>query len=275
MYAKSCFFSPSSLFLPVRATNPRNLCYFCVVVNIIAMKDFLLKHQLLLAGLLVAMGLGQLGGALRSAIIHMKDSERVISAKGLAERDVPADKVTWPLMYKELGNDPAALCQTIEAKNAIIVKFLKDAGLTDEEITVNPPTINDRQADNYGNEILNYRYRVTSIITVASTNVDKVRQLISRQSDLMRQDIALVHEEYGSNNIRYDFTGLNDIKPEMVEEATRNARATAQKFAEDSDCELGDILSATQGQFSIEDSDPTTPHVKHVRVVTSIEYMVK
>ena len=152
--------------------------------------------------------------------------------------------------------------------------FLKSAGIKEDEISGNPAEIADRQADNYGNEIMNYRYKAKSVITVTSTEIDKVRQLMRRQAELMKQGIAIVSDEY-SSNVRYDFTGLNKIKPEMVEEATKNARATAKKFAEDSDCDLGDVRSAQQGQFSIEDRDANTPYIKRIRVVNTMEYALE
>ena len=122
---------------------------------------------------------------------------------------------------------------------------------------------------------MNYRYKAKSVITVTSSDVDKVRSLMRRQSELMKQGIALVSEEYSNTTVSYEFTGLNKIKPEMIEEATKNARATAQKFADDSESSLGGILSAQQGQFSIEDRDSNTPYIKRLRVVNTIEYSLK
>ena len=144
-------------------------------------------YQLLLAAIAVALGLCYLGCSLGSSIERFKTLDRHITVKGLSEREVPANKVTWPLMYKELGNDPSAMYELIEQKNRKLVAFLKSAGITDNEISVNPPTIRDRQADNYGNEIMNYRYKASCVITVTSTNVDKVRQLMNRQSELMKR----------------------------------------------------------------------------------------
>ncbi len=226
----------------------------------------------ILSAAIVALGLVLTGVAVRSGIVKFKQLDRVVSVKGLAEREVKADKVTWPLTYKELGNDPSQMYSTLEAKNAKVVAFLKSAGIGDGEISVNPPLITDRQADNYGNEIMNYRYKATSVITVTSGNVDKVRQLMRRTAELMKQGIAIVSEEYGNNAISYEFTKLNSIKPAMVEEATKNARSTAEKFAADSDSKIGGIRTATQGQFSIEDRDANTPYIKKVRVVSTIEY---
>lgn len=234
------------------------------------------KSSALLPSAIIALGIVVLGFTVRSGIVTFKDRDRIVSVKGLSEREVKADKVIWPLVYKDLGNDPAEMYRQLEKKNQKIVAFLKSGGLTDSEISVNPPTIVDRQADNYGNEIMNLRYKATSVITVTSPNVDKVRALMNRQAELMKQDIAIVGEEYGgSNSPSYEFTGLNKIKPEMVEEATKNARITAEKFASDSGSELGDIRSASQGQFSIESRDASTPFMKKVRVVTTLEYTLK
>lgn len=228
------------------------------------------------AAIIIALGIIVMGFALRNGIVTFKEMDRKVSVKGLAEREVQADKVTWPLVYKELGNDPSEMYDRLAQKNKQVLSFLKSAGIKDSDISVNPPIISDRQADNYGNEIMTYRYKATSVITVTSTEVEKVRQLMRRQSELMKQGIAIVSDEYSTNNsVTYEFTGLNKIKPEMVEEATKNARTTAQKFADDSDSKLGGIRSAQQGQFSIEDRDANTPFIKKVRVVNTVEYSLE
>lgn len=230
---------------------------------------------LILSAIIVAMGMTAAGVAIRNGIVTFKDRDRCVVVKGLAEREVKANKVSWPLTYKEIGNNPSEMYNIIEHKNKQVVDFLKASGVKDNEISVNSPTISDRQASSYNNEVMTYRYVAKSVITVTSTNVDLVRGLITKQAELMRQGIALVSEEYGSDQVTYSFTGLNDIKPAMVEEATKNARATAQKFADDSDCSLGGIRNAQQGQFSIESRDQNTPYIKNIRVVNTIEYSLK
>ncbi|WP_422490326.1 hypothetical protein [Endozoicomonas sp. ALE010] len=90
-------------------------------------------------------------------------------------------------------------------------------------------------------------------------------------SDLGREGIVFTGGHYGSQP-EYLFTRLNDVKPEMIEEATRKAREVAEKFASDSQSELGKIKRASQGQFSISDRDRNNPHIKKVRVVATIEY---
>lgn len=232
-------------------------------------------NEKIVAAIIVAMGIMGMGGALRSGIIQFKNMDRSVTVKGLSEREVMADKVTWSLMYKELGNDPSEMYNLLEHKNSKVISFLKSHGIDSKNISVNPPVITDRQADNYGNEIMNYRYKATSVITVISSEVEKVRGLLNKQSELMKQGIALVSNEYDNNSVIYEFTSLNKIKPEMIEEATKNARVTAQKFADDSGSSLGEILNAQQGQFSIENRDVNSPYIKKLRVVNTIVYTLK
>lgn len=231
-------------------------------------------NEKIIAACVIGFAIIVMGFALRSGIVAFKDMDRSVTVKGLAEKEVKADKVTWPLVYKELGNDPADMYDLLTQKNKKVLAFLKSAGIKESDISINPPVISDRQADNYSNEIMNYRYKATSVITVTSTEVDKVRTLMRRQSELMKQGIALVTEEYSGNGVVYEFTGLNKVKPDMIEEATKNARKTAQKFADDSGSSLGEIRNAQQGQFSIEDRDANTPYIKRLRVVNTVEYSI-
>ena len=89
--------------------------------------------------LILAIGLFLTGGAIKSGIVKFKEMDRTVTAKGLCEKEVKADKVTWPLKFKELGNDPAELYDRIENNTKTIVSFLKEYGLTDEEISIAPP----------------------------------------------------------------------------------------------------------------------------------------
>ena len=227
--------------------------------------------------LVLAIGVFLAGDAIRSGIVSYKAMDRCVTAKGLSEKEVKADKVTWPLKFKELGNDPAELYDLIAGDTRKIVDFLKANGISDEEISQAPPVMIDQQANmSYSNEQVRYRYKANCVVTVVSRNVDLVRKLVSKQAELMRQGVTIVGEEYGDNStVTYEFTGLNDIKPEMIAEATKNARKTAERFAEDSDSKLGKIRTADQGQFSIDDRDQNTPWLKNVRVVTTIVYRLK
>lgn len=236
-----------------------------------------MKHYYVEAAIL-ALGLATFGTFVQNAAgsfaNRLTERERVVTVKGLSEREVPADKVIWPLVYKELGNDPAVIYGNIKNKNAEVMAFLKREGLADNEITVNSPQVTDRFADSWSQSNFTNRYVATSIITVSSNKVEQVRAIMQKQAELMKMGIALVSSEYGTGSVKYEFTGLNDIKPTMVEEATKNARLTAERFAQDSDSKLGKIRRATQGQFSIDNRDENTPHIKNIRVVSTIEYYI-
>lgn len=227
--------------------------------------------------IILAIGLFLGGRAIKQGIVQFKEMDRTVTAKGLSEKEVKADKATWPLKFKELGNDPAELYENIDRDTKIVVNFLKANGVSDAEISLAPPTLVDQQANiSYSSETVRYRYKANCVVTVVSKNVDLVRNLVSKQTELMRQGVTIVGNEYDENSIvNYEFTGLNEIKPEMIAEATKNARKTAERFAEDSDSELGKIRTADQGQFSIESRDQNTPWLKNVRVVTTVIYYLK
>ena len=227
-----------------------------------------------LESVILAIGLLLMGFFVKQGLDSFAEKNRIVTVKGLAEMEVAANKVTWPLMYKEVGNDLYTLYNRIHMTNDAIVNFLKRKGIKQDEISVNAPEIIDLQAERYNQNPVQYRYNVTTVITVTSTQVELVRSLIQEQSELLKQGIAITGGDY-RYNIQYDFTGLNDVKPQMIEEATKNARESALKFAKDSESELGKIKRAYQGQFSIEDRDPNTPYIKRIRVVTTIDYSLE
>lgn len=224
--------------------------------------------------LIIAIGMILTGMSIKCGLENALGDERVVSVRGLSERTVPADKVVWPLVYKEVGNDLASLSRQVNQKNQIIVDYLKSKGITEDEISVASPEIIDLQAERYVNQSVPYRYNLRSIITVSSQQVELVRNLINEQGELLERGVAIVTGDYDTQ-VNYLFTGLNDLKPDMIAEATRNAREAAVQFATDSDSKLGKIKTATQGQFSINDRDQYTPHLKNVRVVTSVVYYLK
>lgn len=223
---------------------------------------------------ILAVGLVLLGVFIERGLSEFAQRDRSVNVKGLAEMEVPADKVTWPLVYKSLGNDLNALYDNIKRSNQTILEFLKEKGIDEKEISVNAPDIIDLKAERYSNNDSPYRYNVTSVITVTSSKVDLVRKLISEQGELLKRGIAITGGDY-RYNVLYEYTSLNAIKPGMIEEATKNAREAAEKFAKDSESELGKIVRANQGQFSITDRDGNTPYIKKVRVVTTVEYSLE
>ena len=219
-------------------------------------------------------GLLALGVCIILAVNSFTGTKRVVNVKGLATQEVMADHVIWPLVIQDVDNDLIKLYSTMDNKSKEIVKFLKEGGIKDAEISTTAPTVYDRNANRYSNEYIAHRYQMQQVVTVSSDNVDLVRQLILKQGELLKKGIAITSNDY-EYQVQYDFNGLNELKPGMVEIATRNAREVAQKFADDSGSRLGKIQTASQGQFSIYDRDSNTPWIKNVRVVTSVTYYLK
>jgi hypothetical protein len=232
-----------------------------------------MKHRIIEASIL-AIGFIILGFLLKTSVDNFSNKDRYVSVKGLSEMEFPADKVTCPLVFKEIGDDLLKIYTNVNAKNDTIVAFLKAKGINEKDINISAPEIVDLQAERYGNERPPYRYNVTSVITITSSDVPKIKALITQQSELLKKGIAIISGDY-RYLINYEFTKLNDVKPKMIEEATKNARATAEKFASDSDSKLGKIKNANQGQFSIVDRDSNTPDIKRVRVVTTVDYYLE
>ena len=223
---------------------------------------------------LIALGIVILGLCVKAGIDDFTNKDRRVVVKGLAEKEVAADKVTWPIVSKEIGNNLPELYHKIAVTQASIKRFLKAGGVADAEITVNAPVVLDLNADQYSDNKRAYRYNITSILTVTSRNVSQVRALIARQGELLKDGIAIVSGDY-DNRIRYEFVSFKAMKPKMMEEAIANAEKTAQQFATSSKSKLGKIVSADQGQFSIDDRDSNTPYIKKVRVVSTVTYALK
>jgi len=235
------------------------------------MNDSNTKGMVILGGSLFA-GLVALGLLLGNAAMRVKSLERTVAVKGLSEREVPADIAIWPLTFREASNDLNALFESIQRKNAQIAEFLAGHGIAKEAVTISPPNVTDRHAQAYGDTAnIAYRYTGGSTVTVYSSDVEAVRNAMRDVIALGKKGVALSGEDY-QNQTQFVFSGLAELKPAMIEEATRNARAVAEKFAADSESRLGKIRSASQGQFSIENRDSTTPHIKKVRVVSTVEY---
>ena len=227
----------------------------------------------IITAVIIGAALASIGIFLRSGINNLAFRDRAVTVRGLATREVQADKVTRPIAFTTLGNDFPSLYDRVKEKNKTITEFLTSNGIDPSEISVGQTTVFDRDAERYGSNSTPYRFNLTSVIVVSSNKVSTVNNLIKQQGELIKKGIS-IDTGYQYQTI-YEFTGLNDIKPEMVAEATNAARESAVKFAEDSGSKLGKIKTASQGQFSIEDRDTYTPYIKTVRVVNSITYYLE
>ncbi|HPF36190.1 MAG TPA: SIMPL domain-containing protein [Candidatus Krumholzibacteria bacterium] len=226
----------------------------------------------LILALGLTVGAGVLGWLLADGAVAVKDRERVVSVKGLAEREVPADVVIWPIQFTAADNDLTRLYDTVRDGNVRVREFLEGFGISADDISIGTPAVTDKSAQMYGGgPAPEFRYTATQTVTVYSLDVPRVRTAMQKAADLGRSGLVLGGGGWDTQ-VEYLFTGLNEIKPAMVEEATTMAREVAQKFAEDSASRLGKIKNASQGQFSIVDRDRFNPHIKKVRVVSTVEY---
>lgn len=221
----------------------------------------------------VAGGLAFLGSSLSTSIESFVDRDRVVTVKGLATATVQADEVLWPIVFRVLGDDLQQVYREAEAQSKIVREFLAAGGIKPEEITDAAPKVDDAQANLYGENKRLYRYILTPAITVSTKNVEAVLNLQRTLSELIARGVTPV-EDYDYRTI-FNYTGLNEIKPGMIEAATVNAREAAEKFAKDSGSALGKIRRASQGQFTITDRDSNTRWIKNVRVVTTVEYYLR
>ena len=234
----------------------------------------MMKDNKIISAALIALGLVCLGWFIKAGIDNFANKDRKVNVKGLAEQEVEADKVTWPIVSKEVGNDLTDLYNRIGSTEGKIKKFLQRNGIKEDEMMQNAPQVVDLQAREYGDNNKAYRYIVTSVITVNSREVKKVRQILARQGDLLKEGVAIVDGGY-DNPVKYEFVSFQLMKPKMMQQAIENAEKTAQQFAENSHSQLNKIVSADQGQFSIENRDDNTPYIKKVRVVTTVTYSLK
>jgi len=242
-------------------------------------------------GSLVAAGMIFGGWALGREIKAAKLEDRYVSVRGLAERTVKSDLLIWNLEYKETGDDLPSLYAKSEADQKIVLQFLNQQGILPNEITPDPVRVTDNQAsENSEDRKAAHRYVAEQSITVQTSRVDQVAAAAQKTVSLLRQGVVLNTSSRYENGLHYRFDGLNAIKPDMITEATRNARAAADRFAQDAGSRVGTIRGATQGIFSISaansgsatgdteasgySSDDATM-MKKVRVVSSVDYYLE
>ena len=219
-------------------------------------------------------GLVVLGLMIPRAVSVYRSYDRTVDVKGLCEREVKADRVIWPITYKVMADDIRSIYSQLDGSVATIKDFLLSGGISEDEISVSVPSVSDKFANEYGENQRTFRYIAKNVVTVCTDKVDLVLALMARQSELLKKGIVTESNDW-ENRVEFSYEGLNDIKPEMIEIATMNAREAAQKFAKDSGRRLGKIKTANQGTFSLVDRDSNTPYIKKIRIVTYVTYYLK
>lgn len=238
-------------------------------------------------GALLAIGLIAGGLLLGTRIRDFKRADRYVEVKGLVERTVKSDSAIWPISFSEAGDSLPTVFAASEKDKAAVIAFLQAQGFTQQDMTLGSISVTDRSTQQYNNNTHGPRFVVEQTITLQHTDVDKVAAANSKTSDLIRAGVVIQSGQNGGG-VLYKFNGLNALKPDMITEATRNARASADRFAADSGSQVGAIRSANQGVFSISaanqgsdtgeeggfsaDQQADSSIMKKVRVVSTIDY---
>jgi len=229
--------------------------------------------QLPLAALLVAFGLAAGGYFIGHGLLEARAADRYVTVKGLAEREVKADLVIWPLRYAVTADELATLQRLSDESEGKVRAFLA-RHFDGDDISVSAPQIQDRNAQGMADRSGNLqRYVAEVVVTLRSNRIDEVRKANELLGELVKAGVALV-QNYESRT-QYSYTGLDKVKPEMIATATRDARQAAEQFAQDSGSKVGSIRNAQQGYFSIEDRDAFSPEYKQIRVVTTVQFFLE
>ena len=207
-------------------------------------------------------------------LVNIITPERSVSVRGLAEREVDADLAVWNMSFSMGENSLESMQKSILEKTEVIKKYLIKHGLEESDFTVKPAAITDNSLNSYMDQTkITYKFVAQQTILVRSGKIEAVKSAYADSLELVSAGIA-VSQDYDSK-VSYEFTKLNDIKPEMIAEATKNARTAAEQFAHDSNSKVGKIKKATQGLFTIEDAAVGLEDKKSVRVVNTVEYLLK
>jgi uncharacterized protein len=225
------------------------------------------------AGLFLAVGIIIGAFLIANALTDMR-SNRAVTVKGLVEKPVRADYVSWPLTFIASGNELDDVYKQVNSAQQKITDFLLANGLSKEDTSVSQWRVVDQNAQEYGNSNGKDRFIIYAGVQVSTDKIDKVLELTTRTAELVAKGVVL-----NNSSASFRFNSLNSIKPGLLAEATKNARAAAEQFAKDSGSEVGNIARANQGVISIlskgsDMDDPSVPD-KVVRVVTTIDYYLE
>jgi hypothetical protein len=234
-------------------------------------------------GMCVLVGLASGGYFVGRGVARFRSDSRTVTVKGLVEREVKADQAIWTLGLRRASDDLRDAQAKIDSDRAAVVAFLRKQGFEDTEITREPARTIDKLAREFVPEgVDRLRYVVTTSVVVKTSNVDLLRSVLSATDELLKAGIVLDGERVGGiANPRYVVSRFNELRPQLLAEATKNARATAQQFASDAGAQIGKIRSANQGMiqiFGLDGNDesgpfsPTSTPIKRIRVVSTFEF---
>jgi len=231
-------------------------------------------------GVSMAAGIAYSGHTLSEGIANFRTADRAVTVKGLAEKEVKSDLASWTIQFKNAGDDLEPTYAQNEADRGKVIEFLKKQGFQDNEISMGGMQVNDLSAQEYGSDTKpQYRYILRNSININTRQVDTIQKSIEASGHLVQAGVLIENLNY----VRYYFTQLNTLRPQMLAEATHSARILAEQFAKDSGSRVGGIKNANQGVFKIIgrdngegdiSSEDTFSLYKKIRVVSTIDYFL-
>lgn len=231
-----------------------------------------------IVGVSLIVGLTLGGYFFGTGCARFKSDIRTVTVKGMVEKDVKADQAVWVLRFSRASKNIKDALTKISSDRAAAIDFFKNHRFNDGDISQQPISTIDKLAREYGQNQANdqLRYVVTSSVQVTTTNIDLVTKALGATEELLKSGVLL-----NESNPQYIFSTFNSLRPQLLAEATKNARLTAQQFASDSGAKVGKIRSANQGTIQILGSDgndesafysPTSSPSKKIRVVSTFEF---
>ena len=244
------------------------------------------SRNVLPAAIVLAAAIAAGGWLVGQGLARFKSDTRTVTVKGLVEREVKSDQAVWTLNFRRASDTLAEAHQRVAADRDAVLAFLKDKGFAEAEIERQPTRTLDKLARDFGqNQGERFRYVVTSAVEVTSAKVDLVRAATGATEELLKAGVILDSEnQTGRANPRYVVSKFNDLRPELLAAATKNARSIAEQFAADSGARVGNIRAANQGSIQIFGTDgndesapfsPTSTPAKRIRVVSTFEFELK
>jgi hypothetical protein len=241
---------------------------------------FLKPAAMVLTGIVFAYGLVFIGQQISNGLTHFRSFDRYITVKGLATKDVEADLAVWPITFNVTSETLVEAEKNLSNSDKVVRSFLAENGIAPEQIRLQNINVVDKKAQTYNSGgDMTLRFIIFQTLIVRTNNVEAMIKASQNISELVKNGVSLGDPNgMASQAPRYIFTKLNDVKPELIAEATKNARASAAQFAKDSEQEIGSIRTANQGTIQIDARDlgvvESESPQKSVRVVTTIDYLL-
>jgi len=259
--------------------------------------------KIFLSALSVSLGLAACGYFLGNGIKMHNKSDSTIAVRGLSEREVPASLAITKFSYSTEADSIDKLRAQLDANYQALKQYLASKGFEESELAIQPASVADfHRSDEYIQGMLNHqrmlnmsmkeaktpeevqaaikapsipeelkrpRYSASQKVVLRTNKVAKVKPTLGALTELLEKNVIMENEAPD-----FIFERLNDIKPEMIAEATANAVVAAQKFSADTKTSLGSLASASQGIFDISERDEATSEIKVIRVVVNTSFKI-